>query len=231
VGSLDGFNGAVTLSCTGLPGGASCSYNPNPVTPPPDGNVNSTLTVSVANGTPLGSYPFQTQGVNGPLSHTFNMTLVTAPELIVNGGFEVSRAPWVFAGPGALYLGSGPLPHGGTGYAQFGGGNNRVGYAYQQVSIPNGSPANLTFWLNVTSLETSSIRRNDVLSVEVRNKAGVLLATLGTFSNLDKTTPGDYSQKAFSMAGFKGQTLRLTFRVATNASLPTHFRVDDVSLR
>jgi hypothetical protein len=57
------------------------------------------------------------------------------------------------------------------------------------------------------------------------------LATLGTFSNLDKTAPGNYSQEAFSMAAFKGQTVRLVFRVATNPSLPTHFRVDDVSLQ
>jgi hypothetical protein len=232
VGSLNAFNDAVTLSCLGLPNGASCSFSPNPVTPPPDGSVNSTLTVSVANGTPLGSYPFQVQGVSGPLLHTFDMTLnVTAPELIVNGGFELSRAPWVLAGPGALYLANGPLPHAGTGYAQLGGGNNRVGSVYQQVAIPSSAPANLTFWLNVTSLETSSTRRNDTLGVEVRSKSGVLLATLGTFSNLDKTAPGNYSQKAFSMAAFRGQTVRLVFRVATNPSLPTTFRVDDVSLQ
>jgi hypothetical protein len=69
------------------------------------------------------------------------------------------------------------------------------------------------------------------MRVEVRSPAGELLATVATFSNLDKSAPGDYSQKAFSLAAFAGQTVRLYFRATTNGSLPTVFRVDDVSLQ
>jgi hypothetical protein len=151
-------------------------------------------------------------------------------ELLVNGGFEGGSCnPWVFK-PGAKCVLGGPWPHGGAGYAQL-GKNNNDGRIYQQVAIPHGAPANLTFWLNVDTQETTPSMQNDKLFVEVRDLNNVVLATLGTFSNLDDGPPGAYSQKAFSMAAFAGQTVRLTFNVDSNSSLPTNFRVDDVSLQ
>jgi hypothetical protein len=153
------------------------------------------------------------------------------PELIVNGGFETSCAPWVLTGAGASCSQGGEFPHTGAGYLQLGRGNNLSGRAYQELAIPAGAPANLTFWLNVSSQETTPTAQNDTMRVEVRSPAGGLLAIVATFSNLDKAAPGDYSQKAFSLAAFAGQTVRLYFRATTNASLPTVFRVDDVSLQ
>ena len=91
VASTNGFASAVTLSCAGLPAGASCSYSPNPVTPPANGNVPSALTVSVAGSVAAGSYPFTAQGVNGTSTRTFNMTLnVTA---VPTPDFSISCSP------------------------------------------------------------------------------------------------------------------------------------------
>ena len=42
---------------------------------------------------------------------------------------------------------------------------------------------------------------------------------------------GSYSQKSFSLAAWRGQTVRVQFRATTDISLPTSFRIDDVSLR
>ena len=65
----------------------------------------------------------------------------------------------------------------------------------------------------------------------MRNTAGTLLSTLATFSNLNKGTAGVYSQKgSFSLSSFAGQTVRIQFRATTDASLPTSFRIDDVSV-
>jgi len=36
---------------------------------------------------------------------------------------------------------------------------------------------------------------------------------------------------SFSLAAWKGQTIRVQFRATTDGSLATSFRVDDVSLR
>jgi len=152
-------------------------------------------------------------------------------ELIVNGGFEGSVSPWVNSGTGAFYTANGNYPHGGTGYDYFGVNNSVSGQTYQQVSIPSTATGTLTFWLNVTSSETTTTTQYDKLFVEVRNTAGTLLATLGTYSNLSKTTAGSYSQKSFSLSAYKGQTVRVQFRSTMDSSITTTFRVDDVSLR
>jgi trimeric autotransporter adhesin len=91
VASQNGFSSAVTLDCTGLPNGAACAYDPNPVTPPPNGSAGSSLTVTVGGGVPVGTYTFQARGIGGGLTRTFNMTLeVTGPPI---GDFTISAVP------------------------------------------------------------------------------------------------------------------------------------------
>ena len=205
------FSGARTATlnaATDLFGSASAQYN-----------TIATTWCAVGVGTCPGPSPTPTPTPGG------------GTELLVNGGFEGSASPWVGSGTGYFYVNPGNYPHGGTGYIYFGVNNSVSGQSYQQVTIPSAAPANLTFWLNVTSSETTTTTQYDRLFVEVRNTAGTLLATLGTYSNLNKGTAGVYSQKSFSMASWRGQTVRLQFRATTDISLPTTFRVDDVSLK
>jgi thermolysin len=152
-------------------------------------------------------------------------------ELLVNGGFEGSASPWVGSGTGYFYTANGNYPHGGTGYIYFGVNNSVSGQSYQQVSIPSSATGTLTFWLNVTSSETTTTTQYDRLFVEVRNTSGTLLATLATYSNLNKGTAGAYSQKSLNLSAYKGQTVRVQFRSTTDSSLATTFRVDDASLK
>ncbi len=152
-------------------------------------------------------------------------------ELLSNGGFEGSASPWVGSGTGYFYTNAGSYPHGGTGYIYFGVNNSVSGQSYQQVSIPTTATGTFTFWLNVTSSETTTTTQYDKLFVEVRNTSGTLLTTLATYSNLNKGTAGSYSQKSFSLAAYKGQTVRVQFRSTTDSSVTTSFRVDDASLR
>ncbi len=77
VGALDGFNGTVTLSASGLPAGATVGFNPAMVS----GAGTSTVTVTTTSGTtPAGSYPLTITGTSGGVQHSANVTLV------VNGG-------------------------------------------------------------------------------------------------------------------------------------------------
>ena len=152
-------------------------------------------------------------------------------ELLVNGGFEGSASPWVGSGTGYFYVSPGNYPHGGTGYIYFGVNNSVSGQSYQTVSIPTSASGTLTFWLNVTSSETTTTTQYDKLFVEVRNTSGTLLATPATYSNLNKGTAGVYSQKSLNLAAYKGQTVRVQFRTTTDSSLATTFRVDDASLK
>ena len=149
-------------------------------------------------------------------------------ELIANGGFEGSAASWTLSGN--AYWSSGGNAHSGTGYTVLGFYNSASGSEYQTVTIPAGHPANLTFWLNITTNEGLTTAY-DFFYVEVRSTSGALLGTLGTFSNRNATSLGSYTQRSFSLAGWRGQTVRVQFRATTDSILPTAFRVDDVSLR
>ncbi|HVE86100.1 MAG TPA: M4 family metallopeptidase [Myxococcales bacterium] len=142
-----------------------------------------------------------------------------------NGGFETSLTPWVASGFGSRQTAT---PHTGGGYGQLGGSDSGSGTISQDFTVPS-TGNSLSFWLYTTTSETTTTTRYDFLYVEVRNTAGTLLATLATYSNLDKNTA--YAQKTgFSLAAYAGQTIRLQFRSTSDISLPTTFRIDDVTL-
>jgi len=150
--------------------------------------------------------------------------------LIKNGGFEGSIAPWVASGR-AVYSNSTSYSHSGTGYVYLGGTNYATGIIYQQFTVPSvASSVNLSFWLRVTTQETGALA-TDRLYVEVRSTTGALLQTIATYSNLNGDSVGTYAQKGtFNLSAYKGRTVKLYFRVANNAGLPTTFRIDDISV-
>jgi hypothetical protein len=75
------FPGAVSLSCSGLPTGATCAFSPASVSPA-SGSASSSLQLSTSNGqhgvkkTPSGTYTITIKGTSGNLSHTTLVTLV-----------------------------------------------------------------------------------------------------------------------------------------------------------
>lgn len=157
----------------------------------------------------------------------------TGSEMLTNGTFETAITPWVMSGTGALYVANGNYPQGGTGYPYFGNANSVTGQTYQQFTIPsNATSATFTFYLNVTSAETTTTAQYDKLFVEVRNSAGTLLKTLATYSNLNKVASAStYAQKSFDLLAYKGQTIRLQFRTTCDSSAITTFRVDTASVK
>ena len=80
-----GFTGTVAFSVSGLPSGASASFNPASVT----ASGSTTLTVSTTAATPAGSYPLTITGTSGPVVHSVNVTLVVS----VAGDFSISVTP------------------------------------------------------------------------------------------------------------------------------------------
>jgi hypothetical protein len=110
--------------------------------------------------------------------------------------------------------------------------NSSTSTLYQTVTIPSGGCSNLNFWLNVTSSEATGAAIFDRLFIEVRSTSGTLLATLATFSNQNKGTAGVYVLRGpYNLSAFAGQTVRIQFRATTDITLPTSFRVDDVSVQ
>jgi Zn-dependent metalloprotease len=151
-------------------------------------------------------------------------------ELITNGGFETGTPPWTITG--TVTRSTGTFPHSGTAYMILNAANSSSGTLFQQVTIPSGTSPNLNFWLNITTSEAAGASVFDRLFIEVRSTSGTLLATLATFSNQNSGTAGVYVLRGpFNLGSFAGQTVRIQFRGTNDITLPTSFRVDDVSVK
>ncbi len=202
------------------------------------GTAPASLTVSV-NST--GLVPGQYSGavaVNAPaavdaaVSVPVSLTVLSPPaERVTDGGFEGGDAAWTLSG--SAQRSTGGFPHAGTAYGVLGLADNASGSASQAITIPGDArSADLSFWLNVTSEETTITTVYDRLLVEVLGTDGTVLATLASFSNLDKGTAGAYLRRGpFDLLGFAGQTVVIRFRATTDVSLVTTFRIDDVSVQ
>jgi hypothetical protein len=162
---------------------------------------------------------------------TFTVTQAAAgggSQLIINPGFETGTTPWVISG--STVRSTGTFPHSGVAYMILGVNNSSTSTLYQTVTIPSGG-GNLNFWLNITTSEAPGVIF-DRLFIEVRNTSGTLLATLATFSNTNSGTAGVYVLRGpYNLSAFAGQTVRVQFRATNDITLPTSFRVDDVSVQ
>jgi len=75
--AVGGFNGAVTLACSGLPSTASCAFNPASVA----GSGTSQLTVSTSGAITPGNYSFSAQGTSGSINHGTPLNLVVQSKI------------------------------------------------------------------------------------------------------------------------------------------------------
>jgi hypothetical protein len=165
----------------------------------------------------------------------FALLLISAraTELISNGGFETLPLGTGWTLSGAIASNNGGFARAGTYFLWFGGAVSFSDSGYQDVSIPSSATAaTLTFYYNINSQEGVSVA-NDTFTVTIRNTSGTVLATVANLSNKDQTSPGSccYTLKTFNLLAYAGQTIRIYFTSANNATLVTNFRVDDVSVQ
>jgi peptidase M1-like protein len=145
-------------------------------------------------------------------------------QTVVNGGFESGVAPWN-ASSGVIVPGTSAQPtHTGGALAKLDGyGSSHTDTLSQSVTLPSGcGSASLTFWLRVTSSETTSSTQYDKLVVKLAT------TTVASYSNLDKGS--GYVERTVDVSGFLGQTVTLGFTGTEDSSLATTFAVDDVGL-
>jgi hypothetical protein len=227
VSPINGFTGSVTLSASGLPAGVTASFGTNPTA------TTSVVTFTASATATTGTATVTITGTSGTLTHTTAISLTVnssaAQNLIVNGGFENGSAPWTLTA-GVLNSSASEPPHSGTFDAWLDGyGVTHTDSATQTVTIPStATTATLTFWLHIDTAETTTTTAFDTLQVQVLNSSNTVLATLGTFSNLNKAA--GYQQRSFSVINFKGQTVKIRFLGREDSSLQTSFVIDDVAL-
>jgi hypothetical protein len=166
-----GFTGAVTFSVSGLPAGASASFNPTSVT----GSGSSTMSVSTSTTTPAGTYTLTITGTSGTLSHSTTVQLVVNP---VGGvpDFTISVSP-----------ASLNVTRGNTGRytVTIGAVNGFTGTVSLSVT---GLPSRVTASFSPTSVTGSG---NSTLSVQVARNASRGARTLtitGTSGSLSHST-------------------------------------------
>ena len=224
-----GFTGSVTLSASGLPSGVTAAFGTNPTT------STSVLTFTASTTATVGTSTVTITGTSGSLTHTTTISLTitsaAATQLIGNPGFEngTNTAPWTLTA-GVINNSSAEPPHSGAWDAWLDGyGTTHTDTATQTVTIPSTiTTATLSFWLHIDTAETTTTSAFDTLQIQVLNTSGTVLATLGTFSNLNHAA--GYQQHSFSMINFKGQTVQIRFRGMEDSSLQTSFVIDDVNL-
>jgi hypothetical protein len=80
VSALGSFSGSVTLSCSNLPTGASCQFQPSTTVSPTNGNpVSVNLTIVTALSTPLGTFPITiTASTPGVPAKSQSLTLIVS---------------------------------------------------------------------------------------------------------------------------------------------------------
>lgn len=149
-------------------------------------------------------------------------------ELLLNRGFESGNVTWV-ATAGVVTNSTQQTPRSGAWYAWLNGyGVSHTDTLYQQITVPSSATTvTLSFWLKISSAETTTTTVFDTLRVQVRNSSNTVLSTLATYSNLNETT--GYTLKTFDLTAFKGQTIRIYFLGVEDSSLQTSFVIDDTS--
>jgi hypothetical protein len=168
-------------------------------------------------------------GASGSASFTWTITTsgggggCTAGQLLTNPGFESGNTGWT-ASSGVIDSSSGAPAHSGSYKAWLDGyGTTHTDTLSQSVTIPAScTSANLTFYVYISTQETTSSSAYDKLTVAAGS------TTLATYSNLNATS--GYVQKSLSLNSFIGKTVTLKFTGAEDVTLATSFLIDDTAV-
>jgi hypothetical protein len=153
-------------------------------------------------------------------------------ELIVNGGAELGGTGWSFSGGAGWNTQS--YGHTGTNCLLLGGNVNQNDSISQTISIPaSATNVTYTFYYNIYSTEALT-GAYDTLDATIQDTLGNVLATVGSWSNLNKDpAPGNpyYHLQTYNLVAFAGQTVQVVFSSANDFCNPTYFLIDDVSVK
>lgn len=158
-------------------------------------------------------------------------------QLVADPSFEAGNNGWWVASP-AFYINRTPTfpnPRTGSYYAFVSnadgssGNNLQGGMISPPVTVPaNTGAAELAFWYSVTSQESTSSVFDTLEAYLVR--PGNQLTLLTTVTNQDQSGTQYRERRVGVGSQFFGQSVQIFFRGTTDSSLPTTFRVDDVTL-
>lgn len=151
-------------------------------------------------------------------------------QILANPGFESGNVSWAAASSGDITTSTSYAPHAGSWYAWLGGwATAHTDWMYQTVTIPSAATAaTFTFYLRITTAETTTTTAYDTLKVQLRDTSNNVLTQLVSLSNLSASCC--YAQKSFDVSAYRGRTVRVYFEAVNDNGNQTSFLVDDAAL-
>ncbi len=213
--SSSGTNETLTYSATGLPAGLTINSSTGLISGTPTTAATSSVTVTVKDST----------GATGTITFGWTVGPTTggcSGQQLGNPGFESGNTVWsATSGVIGSYT-SQPARTGSYNAWLDGYGGTHTDSLSQPVTVPAGCKATLTFWLKITTSETTTSTAYDKLTVTAGS------TTLASYSNLN--TSSGYVQRTVDLSTFAGQTVTLKFTGTEDSSLQTSFVIDDAAV-
>ena len=182
VSAVNGFTGLVNLSITGVPQGASFTFNPSSL----QGSGLSSLAIVPGANTPGGTYTLTITGTSGPVVHSATATLtILAPD------FSLSSAPasrTILVGQSTSYT------------VTFSPINNYAGtVSFTVLGLPSGatptfSPSSLSSAGTTTlSITTSNSTPPGTYPLTITGSDGTLTRSISVSLEVDPVPPADFT--------------------------------------
>ena len=215
-----GQSQTVSLSASGLPSGATATFNPQTI----QSGSSSTLTIATSATTPVGTYTVTVTGTGTSATHSTNITLTVSSSGgsgVTNGGFETGNfSGWTMAGSSSISTAS----HTGS-YAALIGATvptNGDSSAAQTFTAPS-TATSLSFWYKVVCPDT--ITYDWATATLKDNNTGQ------TTTPLPKTCTnnGTWKQASATVTGGHSYTLTLISHDDNYAGDATYTYYDDVA--
>jgi hypothetical protein len=191
--AMNGFNGTVTWSASGLPNGATATFNPTSVT----GSGSSTMTVTLLNTTPANGYTLTIKGTSSGITQS-------ATVLLVVSDFSISAIPssqTVTAGNAAIYTVNVGSDNSFGGAVSFTAGGLPSGASASFNPASTGAPGSST--LTVTTSTSTPTGSN---TVTITGTSGNLShsASVGLTVNSSSSLPSGWTDADIGSPGVAG---------------------------